>query len=118
MQVRERAISQSGCMYRNTLLDASQPEKSQGRGAPGLQVGKIEVQFLVCSSQLPVWLNLAGHKKSVLNFSAQDAPAALPQNCQTTSWILGPPRLAVNVTLVTRESLPVISGKVALVMRR
>ena len=27
--------------------------------------------------------------KSALSVSAQDASAALPQNCQTTSWIVG-----------------------------
>jgi hypothetical protein len=56
---------------------------------------------------------LAGHKKSVLNFSVQDASAALPQNCQTTKWILGAPLVGVNVTLVTREKVPVKSGIVA-----
>jgi hypothetical protein len=44
------------------------------------------------------------NKKSVLNYQVQDASAALPQNCQTTKWILGPPSLAVNVTLVTQKS--------------
>ena len=29
-----------------------------------------------------------GNKKSALDFSVKDAPAALPQNCQTTTWIL------------------------------
>jgi hypothetical protein len=38
--------------------------------------------------------------KSVLDLSAQDASAALPQNCQTTRWILRPPARGVNVTLV------------------
>jgi hypothetical protein len=56
---------------------------------------------------------MAGHKKSVLNFSVQDASAALPQNCQTTKWILGAPLVSVNVTLVTREKVPVKSGVVA-----
>jgi hypothetical protein len=56
---------------------------------------------------------MAGHKKSVLNFSVQDASAALPQNCQTTKWILGAPLVGVNVTLVTREKVPVKSGIVA-----
>jgi hypothetical protein len=53
---------------------------------------------------------MAGHKKSVLNFSVQDASAALPQNCQTTKWILGVLLVGVNVTLVTREEVPVKSG--------
>ena len=48
--------------------------------------------------------------KSALNFSVQDASAALPQNCQTTRWILGPPHVAVNVTLVTRERCRFKSG--------
>ena len=41
--------------------------------------------------------------KSVLDFSVQDASvlAALPQNCQTTRWILKVPLFCVNVTLVT-----------------
>jgi hypothetical protein len=29
-----------------------------------------------------------GNKKSAPNFSVQDASAALPQNCQTTKWIV------------------------------
>jgi hypothetical protein len=51
--------------------------------------------------------SLRRSKKSVLNFSVQDASAALPQNCQTTKWILGVPLIGVNVTLVTREKVPV-----------
>jgi hypothetical protein len=43
--------------------------------------------------------------KSALSVSAQDASAALPQNCQTTNWMVGPPRFAVNVTLVTHSFL-------------
>jgi hypothetical protein len=43
--------------------------------------------------------------KSALDFSVQDASAALPQNCQTTKWILDFASLCVNITLVT------ISGK-------
>jgi hypothetical protein len=39
-------------------------------------------------------------KKSVLDFSVQDASAALPQNCQTTKWILESASICVNVTLV------------------
>jgi hypothetical protein len=59
-------------------------------------------------------MKLAGPvKKNVLNFSVQDASAALPQNCQTTKWILGVPLIGVNVTLVTREKVPVKSGIVA-----
>ncbi len=44
---------------------------------------------------------LKGKKKSVLDFSVQDASAALPQNCQTTKWILKSSCRGVNVTLVT-----------------
>ena len=44
----------------------------------------------------------ASKRKSVLDFSVQDASAALPQNCQTTSWILRGPLFCVNVTLVIR----------------
>jgi hypothetical protein len=40
-------------------------------------------------------------KKSALDFSVKDAPAALPQNCQTTKWILRNYSFCVNVTLVT-----------------
>jgi len=40
------------------------------------------------------------NKKSAPNFSVQDASAALPQNCQTTKWILKNTPFAVNVTLV------------------
>jgi hypothetical protein len=43
-----------------------------------------------------------GKRKSALDFSVQDASAALPQNCQTTKWILGFPSFCVNVTLVMR----------------
>jgi hypothetical protein len=44
-------------------------------------------------------------KKAPQAFSAQDALAALPRNCQTTTVILGWAGAAVNVTLVilTRE---------------
>jgi hypothetical protein len=52
-RVRERAISQFGCLYRNTLLDASQREKSQEHGT-GVRGGSLEVQFLVSSFQFPV----------------------------------------------------------------
>ena len=41
-----------------------------------------------------------GNKKSALDFSVQDASAALPQNCQTTKWILENYSFGVNVTLV------------------
>src|ERR1700688_3308768 len=41
-----------------------------------------------------------GEKKSALDFSVQDASAALPQNCQTTRWILRTFSFRVNVTLV------------------
>ena len=40
------------------------------------------------------------NKKSAPNFSVQDASAALPQNCQTTKWIVVNYRFSVNVTLV------------------
>jgi hypothetical protein len=43
-----------------------------------------------------------GQKKSAPNFSVQDASAALPQNCQTTKWILMNSSFCVNVTLVIR----------------
>jgi hypothetical protein len=39
-------------------------------------------------------------RKSALDFSVQDASAALPQNCQTTRWILRTFSFGVNVTLV------------------
>jgi hypothetical protein len=45
-----------------------------------------------------------GQIKSALDFSVKDASAALPQNCQTTKWILSGPPFCVNVTLVTRFS--------------
>jgi hypothetical protein len=38
--------------------------------------------------------------KSVSDSSAQDASAALPQNCQTTKWIVVNYSFQVNVTLV------------------
>jgi hypothetical protein len=38
--------------------------------------------------------------KSALDFSVKDASAALPQNCQTTEWILRNYSFCVNVTLV------------------
>jgi hypothetical protein len=38
--------------------------------------------------------------KSASDFSAQDASAALPQNCQTTKWIVVNYSFQVNVTLV------------------
>jgi hypothetical protein len=41
-------------------------------------------------------------RKSALDFSVQDASAALPQNCQTTKWILKFTSFSVNVTLVTQ----------------
>jgi hypothetical protein len=44
--------------------------------------------------------SLPGNKKSALDFSVKDAPAALPQNCQTTKWILRNYSFRVNVTLV------------------
>ena len=40
------------------------------------------------------------NKESALDFSVQDASAALPQNCQTTNWIVGFASDRVNVTLV------------------
>jgi hypothetical protein len=39
-------------------------------------------------------------EKSAHDFSVKDAPAALPQNCQTTKWILKNYSFCVNVTLV------------------
>jgi hypothetical protein len=39
-------------------------------------------------------------RKSALTFSVQDASAALPQNCQTTNWIVEACHFCVNVTLV------------------
>jgi hypothetical protein len=55
-------------------------------------------------------LKLSAQNKNVLKFSLQDASAALPQNCQTTKWIVGVLLVGVNVTLVTREEVPVNSG--------
>jgi hypothetical protein len=46
------------------------------------------------------------NKKSALDFSVKDAPAALPQNCQTTSWIVEAAPGGVNVTLVTPNFSP------------
>jgi len=54
----------------------------------------------------------AAQKKRPELFSS-GRPAALPQNCQTTKWIVGAPRRAVNVTLVTRSSPAVTTGMVA-----
>ena len=51
-----------------------------------------------------VGTNQTGAQKSALNFSVQDASAALPQNCQTTKAILKNGRWSVNVTLVIRVS--------------
>jgi hypothetical protein len=78
-----------------------------------LQVSSF--RFLVSSLWLPspgIQLKgpALGQEKSAPNFSVQDASAALPQNCQTTKWIVGAPLLGVNVTLVTREKVPVKSG--------
>jgi hypothetical protein len=39
-------------------------------------------------------------RESALDFSVQDASAALPQNCRTTRWIVGSALCCVNVTLV------------------
>ena len=39
-----------------------------------------------------------GKQKSALDFSVQDASAALPQNCHTTMWIVGLRPIRVNVT--------------------
>jgi hypothetical protein len=39
-------------------------------------------------------------QESALDFSVQDASAALPQNCQTTIWILELAPIPVNVTSV------------------
>jgi len=41
------------------------------------------------------------NKESALDFSVQDASAALPRNCQTTIRIVGFTSDRVNVTLVT-----------------
>ena len=46
-------------------------------------------------------VNRPNPKKSALNFSVQDATAALPQNCQTTRWIVERGPEPVNVTEVT-----------------
>ena len=43
-------------------------------------------------------------RKSALDLSVQDASAALPQNCQTTRWILRTFSFRVNVTLVIRRA--------------
>jgi hypothetical protein len=45
---------------------------------------------------------VAKTNKSALDFSVKDASAALPQNCQTTKWILVNYSFGVNVTLVMR----------------
>ena len=47
----------------------------------------------------------AGKEKSALDLSVQDASAALPQNCQTTIWIVGFALSSVNVTLVMRSGV-------------
>jgi hypothetical protein len=44
--------------------------------------------------------NAVGIRKSALDHKVQDASAALPQNCQTTIWILESASICVNVTLV------------------
>ena len=43
------------------------------------------------------------NKKSALDFSVKDASAALPQNCQTTNWIVESASYSVNVTLVIED---------------
>jgi hypothetical protein len=49
--------------------------------------------------------------KSAPDLSVRDASAALPQNCQTTKWIVEAPLFCVNVTLVIRISASVISRR-------
>ena len=44
--------------------------------------------------------SLKAKMKSALDFAVQDASAALPQNCQTTKWMLRGALSSVNVTLV------------------
>jgi len=53
MWVRVVLVSQSGCMYRNTVLDASQSEKSQGRGGAVSRGREFAFQFLVSGKAVP-----------------------------------------------------------------
>jgi hypothetical protein len=55
---------------------------------------------------------LGGNKKSAPDFSVKDAPAALPQNCQTTKWILRNYSFRVNVTLVMEIFAAVEEGQI------
>jgi hypothetical protein len=55
----------------------------------------------VIEAELPRLKKTAQKGKSALTFSVQDASAALPQNCQTTNWIVDVYYSCVNVTLVT-----------------
>jgi hypothetical protein len=51
-------------------------------------------------AELSLRLETSTKGKSALTFSVQDASAALPQNCQTTNWIVEVHHSCVNVTLV------------------
>lgn len=56
---------------------------------------------MACAARAKSWAaSFQSKNKSVLNLSAQDAPAALPQNCQTLEGIVGESRSAVNITEV------------------
>ena len=54
----------------------------------------------VIKSGIAAPLETSAKRKSALTFSVQDASAALPQNCQTTSWMVEARHSCVNVTLV------------------
>jgi hypothetical protein len=64
----------------------------------------IDEQYLVLRLKNGGPVEKVGFKRpereSALDFSVQDASAALPQNCRTTRWIVGSALFCVNVTLV------------------
>src|SRR5580692_10941105 len=72
-----------------SMLDARQQDRSQGL------IAGLNPDLATSTHQI----------KSALNFSVQDASAALPQNCQTTNWIVGAPYRGVNVTSVMHDCL-------------
>jgi hypothetical protein len=51
------------------------------------------------------------NKKAPSTFQSKDASAALPQNCQTTKWMVELAARTVNVTLVTLYWLEVAGSK-------
>ena len=65
------------------------PTSTRGRVKTGIERG-----------QEPTDQGPRENKESALDFSVQDASAALPRNCQTTIWIVGFASDRVNVTLV------------------